>query len=266
MSEVRPSGDHAPAGSAAASDGGVRVSVSGSVAVLRLDRRRKLNALSTHMESALADALETEEVRSSRCVVLTGGSEVFSAGADLSEIAGLDPAAVFEYYARSGGVYEKLASLRQPSVSAISGYCLGGGLELALATDLRVADESATFGFPEVGIGIVPSSGGIYRLVTMLGTARARELILGRPRFSAADALRLGLLTEVAPHGESLDRALALAGELADLPPLATSLAKRAIDAAAESSRAVALFVEQLAYASLQQRPQPALPARDGKS
>lgn len=232
-------------------DGHVSVSLTGSVAVVCLERRAKLNALSAHMETELAHALEKAEVSSSRCVVVTGGSDVFSAGADVSEIMDLDAAAVFEYYRTSGGVYEKVASLSQPSVSAISGYCLGGGFELALATDFRVADESATFGFPEVGIGIVPSSGGIYRLVRMVGTARARELVLARARVSARDALSFGLLNEVTPDGSSLDRALDLARELAELPSVAASLAKRAIDVAAESSKAVTLFVEQLAYAAL---------------
>jgi enoyl-CoA hydratase/carnithine racemase len=165
----------------------------------------------------------------------------------------LDAAGVLEYYRRSGGVYEQVATLSQPSVSAISGYCLGGGFELALATDFRIADESAVFGFPEVGIGIVPSSGGIHRLVRMVGPAVARELVLARPRLSASEARTFRLLTELTPDGASLDRAIEFARDLAELPPLASELARRAIDAAAESSKAVGLFVEQLAYAALAQ-------------
>lgn len=223
----------------------------GSVAVVTLDRPDKLNALSAHLELSLAELLEAPDLVSSGCVVITGGPKVFSAGADLTEMDGLDAKAVFEYYRATGGVYEKVALLRQPSVSAISGYCLGGGFELALATDFRIADESAVFGLPEVGIGIVPSSGGIHRLVRIVGPAKARELVLARPRVAASDAFALGLVTEVVPSGEALPRALELAGRLADLPPLASELARRAIDAAAESSRQTALFVEQLAYAAL---------------
>jgi len=225
----------------------------GSVAVVTLERPDKLNALSSHIERSLAELLDGPELRSSDCVVITGGPKVFSAGADLSEMDALDVEAVFDYYRATGGVYEKVAALRQPSVSAISGYCLGGGFELALATDFRIADESAVFGLPEVGIGIVPSSGGIHRLVRIVGPARARELVLARPRLPAPDAFALGLVTEVVPAGEALARALELAGRLAALPPLASELARRAIDVAAESSRQTALFVEQLAYAALAQ-------------
>jgi enoyl-CoA hydratase/carnithine racemase len=227
------------------------VATRGSIAVITLERRNKLNALSTTMEQALADALTTPEVTTSRGVVITGGPEVFSAGADVSEMSELSAESIFAYYRASGRVYEAVATLPQASVSAISGYCLGGGLELALATDFRVADTSAVFGLPEVSIGIVPSSGGIHRLVRMVGTARARELVLARPRLAAAEMFALGLLTEVVPRGEALPRALELAARLAELPQLAAALARRAIDAAAESSREVTLFVEELAYAAL---------------
>jgi enoyl-CoA hydratase/carnithine racemase len=225
----------------------------GAVAVVALERPEKLNALSSHLERSLTETIDASDLTSSGCVVITGGETVFSAGADLTEMDGLDAEGVFDYYRATGGVYEKVASLRQPSISAISGYCLGGGFELALATDFRIADESAVFGLPEVGIGIVPSSGGIHRLVRIVGPARARELVLARPRFSASEALALGLVTEVVPAGEALPRALELARRLAELPALASELARRAIDAAAESSRSTALFLEQLAYAALAQ-------------
>jgi enoyl-CoA hydratase/carnithine racemase len=165
----------------------------------------------------------------------------------------LSAEAVFEYYRRTGGVYEEVAALSQPSVSAISGYCLGGGLELALATDFRIADETAELGLPELDIGIVPSSGGIQRLARMVGTARARELVILRRRISAGEALSAGLLTEVVAKGQALSRALEVAQALVELPALATTLARRAIDAAAESSRDVGLLIEQLSYATLVQ-------------
>ncbi|HXY44902.1 MAG TPA: enoyl-CoA hydratase/isomerase family protein [Acidimicrobiales bacterium] len=258
---MSPSGEAADAaagdevGGGGPDKGRVEVEARGKVALVTLQRHRKLNALSGAMEEALAGALESPEVTGSRSFVITGGPQVFSAGADVSEMSDVDPESIFAYYRASGGVYEAVASMPQPSVSAISGYCLGGGLELALATDFRVADETAVFGLPEVSIGILPSSGGIHRLVRMLGTARARELVLARGRLPAREALALGLVTEVVPAGEALARALELAGELAELPPLATALARRAIEAAGESSRDVALLVEQLAYAALSYTP-----------
>jgi enoyl-CoA hydratase/carnithine racemase len=138
-------------------------------------------------------------------------------------------------------------------VGVIHGYCLGGGLELALATDLRIADATAVFGLPEVALGIIPSSGGLTRLVRMLGTARARELVLLGKRIDAAEARGLGLVSEVTPAGKALDRALELAADLAAKPALALTVAKQAIDAVAESSTAAALLVERLAYGMLNQ-------------
>ncbi|MDA8061200.1 MAG: enoyl-CoA hydratase/isomerase family protein [Actinomycetota bacterium] len=230
----------------------VDVSLEGEVAVVTLRRPEKLNAISVAMERDLRDALAGPEVGSSRAVVVTGGERVFSSGADVTELAGRSPASVMAYYRDSGGVYEAVADLPQPTVSAISGYCLGGGLELALATDFRVAAADAIFGFPEVGSGIIPSSGGLLRLVRMVGTARARELVISRPRLDAPSAAGLGLLTEVVAASTSpLPRAMALAHQLAELPALAVELACRAIDAVSESSRGAALLVERLAYAAL---------------
>jgi enoyl-CoA hydratase/carnithine racemase len=218
-----------------------------------LRREDKLNALSMEVERELLAALDLPELRESRCVVITGSGRAFSAGADVSELRANDPAAILAYYRDSGEVYERIAALPQPTVSAISGYCLGGGLELALATDFRVADETAIFGFPEVGIGIVPSSGGLYRAVRILGTARAREWILLRRRADAATALSAGLVTEVVAPGQALTRAAELAGDLCRLPPLAVTVARAAIDRAAESSREAALAIERLAYGMLAQ-------------
>ncbi len=231
----------------------VTVERSGEIAVVALNRPEKLNAISSEMEETLVAALRTPTVAASKALVFTGTPTVFSAGADTTEMRALDADSVFAHYRSSGGVYEEIAALAQPSVSAIAGYCLGGGFELALATDFRVADESAVFGFPEVGIGIVPSSGGLLRLVRTVGTARARELVLARPRLSAAEALGVGLVTEVVSSGLALERAIELARHLAELPRLAVTLARRAIDAAAESSRDAALLIEQLAYAALVQ-------------
>jgi enoyl-CoA hydratase/carnithine racemase len=227
----------------------VELSRHGPVAVIALRREAKLNALSTELERALAAALD--EIAPSRAVVITGGERAFSAGADLAELSDRSPEAVMAYYRDTGRVYERVAALELPTVSAISGYCLGGGLELALATDFRIADPSAVFGFPEVGLGILPSSGGTVRVTQLLGAARAKELILLHDRLDAQAALAAGLITEVVDS--ALERALELADRLAALPPLAVSLTKQAIDAAAETPRAAGLLIERLAYALLAQ-------------
>jgi enoyl-CoA hydratase/carnithine racemase len=225
----------------------------GAVCILTLARERKLNALSTAVEAQLKEALEQDEVRTSSAVVLAGRGRAFSAGADLAELAERTPEAILAYYAATGDVYERVASLPQPTLTAIHGFCLGAGLELALATDFRIADESAVLGFPEVELGIVPSSGGTQRAARILGPARAKEVVLLRPRISAAEASALGLVTEVVAEGTALSRALELAQRLAAQPRLAASVAKQAIDASSESPREVGLLIERLAYAMLAQ-------------
>ena len=225
----------------------------GAVCVLTLRREAKLNALSTAVERALAAALATDEVRSSGAVVITGAGRAFSAGADINEFRDRTPEAVLAYYRDTGGVYEQVAALPQPTLSAIAGHCLGGGLELALTTDFRIADETARFGLPEVSIGILPSSGGTYRLTRLLGPARAKELILLRSRIDAPTALAAGLVTEVVAAGTALERALELAQHLASLPGAAATVAKAAIEAAAEAPRETALLVERLGYGLLAQ-------------
>ena len=228
----------------------------GGVAVLTLQREEKLNALSSALEAELLDALLDEAVRNSRCIVFVGAGKAFSAGADINEFRDSDPAAIAQYYAETGDVYEHIAALRVPTIAAIHGWCLGGGLELALAVDFRIADESATFGLPEVALGILPSSGGTHWLVRMLGPAKAKELMLLGRRFDAEEARRLGLATEVVPAGRALERSLEIGRELAELPPLAVQNAKQAADVMLEASREAGMLIERLAYAALAQTPE----------
>ena len=223
--------------------------------MLTLRRPDKLNALSYAVEEALASALSSEELGSSRAVVIVGEGRAFSAGADVTEFREATPESILAYYRATGAVYEQFASLPQPTIAAIHGWCVGGGLELSLGADFRIADESARFKLPEVAIGIIPSSGGTHRLVRLLGTARAKELVFLRECIDAAEAFRIGLVTEVVPEGSALERAVELAMGLAELPALALSLAKEAIDAMAESSRDAGLLIERVAYAALAQTP-----------
>lgn len=231
----------------------VSVRRDGDVCVLTLRRPEKLNAISIEVERALGAALDDDAVRGSRALVLTGEGRAFSAGADITEFRDRDPDAIMAYYRDTGGVYERLADMPIPTLAALHGYCLGGALELVLAVDFRIADETAVFGLPEVALGILPSSGGTHRLVRLLGTARAKELALLRGRLDAGEALQAGLVTEVVPEGGALSRAVELAEGLAKLPPLAVSLTKAAIDALGESPRQAALLVERLGYAALAQ-------------
>ncbi|MGV9801547.1 enoyl-CoA hydratase/isomerase family protein [Mycobacterium sp. NPDC003449] len=236
--------------------GTVEVHRDGTVAVVMLRRERKRNALSTHMESELLRALRSPEVESSRAVVVTGGPEVFSAGADVTELREMTPRAIAEYYRGSGSVYEVFASLPQPTVAAITGYCLGGGLELALAADIRVADPAAVFGFPEIGIGILPSSGGVTRMVRTAGAGRTRDLVLRGRRFDADQAERWGIVSEVTGPGAHVEQATAIARELAERTPLALRITKQVLDVSLDAPREAALLLEQLAYAVLNNAPE----------
>ena len=231
----------------------VEVALEGTTCVIRLRREEKLNALSAALERELGAALESEVVKAAPCIVVTGGAKAFSAGADVNELRNVDPAAILAYYRETGDVYERIAALPQPTISAIAGWCLGGGLELALATDFRIADETAVFGLPEVAIGIVPSSGGTHRIVRMVGPAKAKELILLGDRMPADTALSAGLVTEVVPTGSALSRALDLAERLATQPRLAVELAKATIDRMPETSREGGILLERLAYGLLAQ-------------
>jgi enoyl-CoA hydratase/carnithine racemase len=229
----------------------VEVGRDGDVAVLRLNRPDKHNALSTRVEAALLDALAGNEVTSSGAVVLAGNGPSFCAGADVTELRHMDAEAILEYYRASGRVYEVLAAMPCPTVAALHGYCLGGGLELALAATFRVADTTATLAFPEVALGILPSSGGTTRVVRACGPLRARELLLLGRRIDAARALQLGLVTESVPAGTAVPRAIELARELAELPAATVDLVMQVIDVAAQAPAAASLLVERLAYAVL---------------
>ena len=196
--------------------GSVTVRREDAVSVVTLQREHKCNALSAHMETELLRALRSPEVTSSRAVVVTGGDTVFSAGADVTEMRGTTAQSIVDYYRGSGSVYEVFATLPQPTIAAITGYCLGGGLELALAADIRIADPAAVFGFPEIGIGILPSSGGLTRIGRAVGVGRARDLVLRGRRFDADQAQRWGVIhrslqSRRAPAASDRDRARARA-------------------------------------------------------
>lgn len=223
----------------------------GPVMVLQLNRPTKLNALSTQLEQELLGAVRSDAVADAAAIVITGLPRAFSVGADISELSSMTPARIAAYYRGSGSVYDIISRLPKPTVAAISGYCLGGGFELALACDIRIADESSEFGLPELSLGILPSSGGLTRLVRAVGPAVTREIVLFGERFSAAEAFRLGLVREVVPTGQALPIALKRASALAAQPAMALEWTKAAIDAASESSSAASLLIEQLAYAAL---------------
>jgi enoyl-CoA hydratase len=193
-------------------------------------RNPPVNALSTpvleQLETHIA-AIESE--RRARAVVLTGDGQYFSAGADLKEMATLGFDDAPKIVRRGQALFERLSALRPPVVAAINGLALGGGLELALACDLRVAGESAKLGAPEVNYGLLPAYGGTQRLTRLLGTSKAMELIFTGSLVPAAEAARIGLVNKVVPAGQELRAARDLAHTIAQKAPRAVAGAKRAI-------------------------------------
>jgi enoyl-CoA hydratase/carnithine racemase len=221
------------------------------VVVVRLCRDEKLNALSEELCEQYLAALASDEVRGSRAVVVTGSQRAFSAGADLTEFTDPSPEATIRYYRGPGRLWEALPALAQPSIAAISGWAIGGGLELALSADLRVADQTARFQLTEVSLGILPSAGGLTRLTRTIGTARAKELILLGQRFDAARATELGVVNRLVAEGEAEEAAIEWARMLAAQPQLALEVTRGLIDRSADSPLEVSLELEKLAQGML---------------
>ena len=184
------------------------------------------------LDSVLAEIEADGEIR---CVVLTGtGKRAFCAGSDVKEFQSLQGRVGEGKLLLEKAVYRRLARLPMPTIAAIQADALGGGLELALCSDLRVADENAKLGLPEVRLGVMPGSGGTQRLPRVVGTARAKEMILMGEILTAAEAAEIGLVNRVAASGSAVELARAMAGTIASRGPLAVREAKRAIDMAGD--------------------------------
>jgi enoyl-CoA hydratase len=224
-----------------------------ALAVVLLNRPQQLNALSDELMEELVDRLqELDRDDGVRCIVLGGSERAFAAGADIGQLA--DASAIELYYQRRVERWDAIRELWTPLVAAVSGFCLGGGCELAMSCDLIVASETAKFGQPETGLGIIPGAGGTQRLTRAVGKAVAMDVILSGRFLSAQEALRAGLVSRVVAREAWLEEAKRVAGEIADKGPVATRLAKEAVDRAFESPLSLGLEYERrllyLAFAS----------------
>ncbi len=199
------------------------------VALVTLDRPDALNALSFDLLDDLVAVLQALDADPScRAVVITGsGTRAFAAGADIRELAPQTSASL--HAGGRFGTWDRLDEIGLPLIAAVRGFALGGGFELAMACDMIVAAEDATFGQPEIKIGVMPGAGGTQRLTRAVGKARAMELILTGRTMSAAEAAASGVVTTVVPAEATVDAALELAGRVAAMPPLAIRAAKMAI-------------------------------------
>lgn len=227
-------------------------SVEDGLATITLNRPAAMNALSRELAAAMLAAARDLASRADLRVVVVrgGGGRAFSAGADLKERATLTPVEKGAHTALIGAAIDAVAALPVPTIAAIRGFALAGGMELALACDIRLAAANASFGLTEVNIGIFPGAGGPVRLPRIVGPGKARELIFSGRRIDAAEALACGLVERVVP-GEALDDAVAeLAGQIRDAAPLAVRAVKRVLDRALDLPSEAAL-----AYAEALRRP-----------
>jgi enoyl-CoA hydratase len=225
----------------------VRVEHDGRVAVVLLNRPKQLNALSGELMVALVASLqELDEDRETRAIVIGGNERAFAAGADIGELAAGTPISLYEN--RRIDAWDSIRAVRTPLVAAVSGFCLGGGCELAMLCDLIVAAESARFGQPEINLGVLPGAGGTQRLTRAVGKAIAMDLILTGRMLTAREALAHGLVARVVAQEAWLAEAKRVAAEIASKSPISVRLAKEAIDKAFEAPLSVGVEFERRAF------------------
>ncbi len=221
----------------------------GPVAVVRFNRPDKLNAMSARMKEEIIAALrELEADEAVRVAVFTGqGDKAFVAGADINEFKDRTALEAWDLYHRPF-LYDAVDRFPKPLIAMINGYCLGGGCELAMACDIRIASDRAEVGQPEISIGIIPGGGGSQRLPRLVGLGKAMQLILTGDRIPAEEARRIGLVDEVVPHERLDTRTMEVANRIAEKSPVAVRLAKQAVKASAKMPLDEGLRLEQTLF------------------
>lgn len=229
----------------------VALDVSDGVAVLTL-QRPPMNALDTVLQAQFAAlAQECDQRADVSAIVLYGGPKVFAAGADVKEMAGWDYRTMIERSAALQAAFTAVAEVGKPTIAAITGYALGGGLELALACDFRVCADNAKLGLPEIQLGIIPGAGGTQRLPRLIGAARAKELIFSGRHVRAEEAERIGLVDRIVPVDEVLEAACEWARQYVGGPALALRAAKTAVDRGMQTDLGTGLEIERAQFAGL---------------
>lgn len=219
----------------------------GRVGLLSLNRPQAMNALNNQLLRELMDGLADFDADDQvGALVITGSERAFAAGADIKEMMDATPVEMLrnDHIA----LFDRIRAIKKPVIAAVSGWCLGGGNELALSCDMIVASETARFGQPEITIGVIPGAGGTQRLARALGKALTMEMILNNRALSAQEALHFGLVNRVEPVERYLAVAISLAEEIAGRPPLAVRLAKEAVNNAYESFLSDGLADERRAF------------------
>ena len=229
------------------SDTIIRTEVHGQAGLIRLNRPEAMNALNGAVMEQVARALEAYDADAAiGAMVITGDDRAFAAGADIKEMA--EASSVEMLLSDRIGRWDRLRRIHKPIIAAVSGWCLGGGNELAMACDMIVASETAKFGQPEINLGVIPGAGGTQRLTRAVGKAVAMEVVLNNRTLTAQEALMLGLVNRVVPVEAYLEEALRLANEIATRAPLAVRLGKESVNHAFESFLADGVADERRAF------------------
>ena len=231
----------------------VLLEVKNGIGYITINRPEALNALSSQVLADLNEVLDqVEKSEEIRVVIVTGaGEQAFVAGADIKEMDLMSPIQAFEYMTFANDTFTRLSDLRQPTIAVINGYALGGGMELALSTDIRIGFEKTVVGFPEVGLGIIPGFAGTQRMSRLIGTSRAKELIFTARTVKGQEAYDLGILNKLVPAEELLSSAEELAAAIMKNAPLAVEKAKHVIQVGAELPLKNAIRLETEAEALL---------------
>lgn len=207
------------------------LTVANHIATIKINNPQTLNALNTQVLKDIEQVfVDLEKRKDVKAVILTGEGRAFVAGADIKEMSELNPDAAKAFGAFGSGVFRKIEQFLKPVIAAINGFALGGGCELAMACDIRLASEKAKFGQPEVGLGIIPGFTGTQRLPRLVGMGIAKELIYTGKIIDANEAYRIGLVNLVTPHDDLMDEAMKLALNIVEKAPLAIEYAKEAMD------------------------------------
>jgi enoyl-CoA hydratase/carnithine racemase len=229
----------------------VNLEVADGVGTIRIDRP-KMNALNAQVQEEIrAAAVEASEREDVKAVVVYGGERVFAAGADIKEMADMSYTDMVERSAALQSSFTAVAKIPKPVVAAVTGYALGGGCELALCADYRIAADDATLGQPEILLGIIPGAGGTQRLTRLVGPSKAKDIVFTGRFVQAEEALAIGLVDKLVPAASVYDEALRWAGRFADAASYAVRAAKEAIDRGLEVELDTGLEIERIQFAAL---------------
>ena len=229
----------------------IKYEQNGFVGVLTIDREKALNALNSEVLADLDAALDAIDLDSTRCLIITGaGQKSFVAGADIGEMSTLTKAEGEAFGKKGNDVFRKIETLPIPVIAAVNGFALGGGCELSLSCDIRLAAENAVFGQPETGLGITPGFGGTQRLARTINVGKAKEMIYAGTKVKAPEALSLGLVSAVYPAEELMPAAMKLAERISANAPIAVRACKKAINDGLQVSIDEAIAIEEKLFGS----------------